>query len=159
MFRSHLTPRFCTAVIASLCHFAAMAQAAPDSPNIHMIYMGGSDCPPCVGWRTFELPKLKKTAVFTTIRFTMIEKTIQSPVPPTFFLPEDVKPYKRKLDEASSRLGGSSQIAIMVNGEVFDYYFGSERSADDVERMLIAIKTGTKYPFERISLHTSFFLL
>lgn len=36
----------------------ALAQAAPPQPDIHLIWMGGDDCPPCKAWRTTELPQL-----------------------------------------------------------------------------------------------------
>ncbi len=39
------------------------AQTA-DAPRIHIIYMGGDDCPPCVAWRSNELPKLRQTKAF-----------------------------------------------------------------------------------------------
>ncbi len=86
--------------------------------------------------------------MFRRIRFSYVIKVIQSPVPPSFFLPQDVKVYKEKLDVAGNRLPGSPQTAVVVNGEVFDYYFGT-RSAEEIERMLIAIELGSTYPFER----------
>jgi len=35
-----------------------------------------------------------------------------------------------------------------VNDEVFDYYFGV-RSAEEVEQMILAVRDGKPYPFER----------
>ena len=136
---------FATSVMA-IAVFSAFAQ---DPKQIHIVYMGGDDCPPCLDWRKNELPKLKLTEVFSTIRFSYIRKSIRSPVPSRFFLPDEVKPYKEKLDVAGNGLGGSAQVAILVNGEVFDYYFGSERKAADVERMLLSIRNATPYPFTR----------
>ena len=118
------------------------------SSNIRMVVMGGNDCPPCVAWRGLELPKLQQTTAFKAIRFSYVEKTIKSPVPSSIFLPDEVKPYKEKLDDASSGRIGSPQVAIIVNGEIYDYYFGT-RTADEVEQMILAIKDGGKYPFQR----------
>lgn len=134
---------------ASVLSIAAFSAFAQDPKQIHIVYMGGDDCPPCLDWRRNELPKLKLTEVFGTIKFSYVVKGIRSPVPFRTFLPDEVKPYKEKLDAAGNGLGGSAQVAILVNGEVFDYYFGSERKADDVERMLLSIRDGTPYPFKR----------
>jgi hypothetical protein len=124
------------------------AQPAPRPPTIHMIYMGGNDCPPCVRWRAQELPRLQQTQAFKSIKFTHVQKSIGSTVPPSIFLPEDARPYKDQLDAASGGQGGSAQVAIVVDGKVYDYYFGT-RNAEDVERMILAIRNGTSYPFER----------
>lgn len=127
---------------------AAQAQSGTSAPAIHIVYMGGNDCPPCRVWRGMELPKLEATEIYKRIKFTYVTKGIASSVPPTFFLPDDVKPYKDVLDYASNGNSGSSQTAILVNGKVFDYYFGF-RSAADVEKMLMAIESGGQYPFAR----------
>jgi hypothetical protein len=116
--------------------------------RILIVYMGGNDCPPCVAWRANDLPRLQATEAFRSVTFTYVQKTIQSPVPPAMFLPSDVKPYKDQLDAAGGGRGGSAQVAIVVDGELFDYYFGV-RSAEEVEQMILAIRNGTKYPFER----------
>jgi thiol-disulfide isomerase/thioredoxin len=126
----------------------ALAQGGTASASVHIVYFGGNDCPPCVAWRGSELPKLEKSQEFKAIQFSYVTKTIKSPVPASFFLPADVRPLKGKLDAASSGLSGSPQVAIFVNGEVFDYYRGT-RSAEDVISMLVAIRTGGKYPFDR----------
>lgn len=137
------------AFAAGVLAIAAFSAFAQEQKQIHIVYMGGDDCPPCLDWRKNELPKLKLTEVFSSIKFSYIRKGIHSPVPSRIFLPDEVKPYKEKLDVASNGLVGSAQVAILVNGEVFDYYFGSERKAADVERMLLAIRNGTPYPFTR----------
>jgi hypothetical protein len=113
-----------------------------------MVWMGGSDCPPCVAWRRDELPKLQSTPEFNAITFSYVTKVIRSSVPSGIFLPSEVRQYKEKLDHASSMRAGSPQAAILVNGEVFDYFHGT-RSAEDIVQMLKAIKSGTNYPFDR----------
>jgi thiol-disulfide isomerase/thioredoxin len=135
---------FCVALLAGPC----LAQGAGNARAVHIVYMGGNDCPPCLAWRRTELPKLEQAAEFKAVQFSYVTKAITSTVPLTLFLPADVKPLKAKLDAASGGLSGSPQVAIFVNGEVYDYYRGS-RSADEVLRMLKAIRTGTKYPFSR----------
>lgn len=125
-----------------------MAQSSNGEPDIHIIYMGGPDCPPCVAWRGLELPKLQKSATFNAIKFSYVAKSIKSAVPSEFFLPSEVKPYREKLHRAGGGMGGSSQTAVVVNGEIFDYYFGA-RSADDIVAMITSIKAGERYPFDR----------
>jgi hypothetical protein len=126
----------------------AWAQGPTTPPSVHLIWMGGNDCPPCVAWRQTELPKLQASSEFGAIRFSYVVKTIKSPVPPSLLLPSEVKPYKDKLDFASSGRHGSPQAALMVSGEVYDY-FHNARTAEDIERMLSAIRTGGPYPFQR----------
>jgi hypothetical protein len=140
--------QLCMMVLLSFIAPLAWAQTSFDPPRIHIVYMGGNDCPPCVAWRTGELPKLQQSEAFKAIKFSYVHKSISSPVPAWFFLPTEVKPYKDKLDYASARKSGSPHFAVLVDDEVYDYYFGT-RSADDVESMIVAIQKGTKYPYKR----------
>jgi hypothetical protein len=119
-----------------------------DNPRIHIVYMGGTDCPPCVTWRALEYPKLAATDVFKRIRYTHVEKVIRSTVPPKFFLPTDVKPLKEKLDYAANGMSGSPHTVIMVDGEVFDYKFGTY-SASELEARLLAIESNRTYEYSR----------
>lgn len=146
MTRHHRTR--CLFLLAATLAAVPPASSAPPEPAVHVVYMGGNDCPPCVHWRHQELPKLERSAEFRRIRFSYVQKTIKSTVPPAFFLPDEVKPLKSRLDHAGSGLSGSPQVAVFVDGEVYDYYFGS-RSAEQVEEMLHAIRTGGLYPFVR----------
>lgn len=130
--------------VAGLAH----GQGGNARPEVHVIYMGGNDCPPCVAWRRTEFPKLERTAVFKTIRFTFADKLIRSGVPPAFLMPADAKPFKDKLDKASAGTTGSPHVALFVNGEIYDYYFGV-RSAEDFEQMLLAAQGSGRYPFKR----------
>jgi hypothetical protein len=134
------------AVIALLVVATSILAAGPK--KIHIVYMGGNDCPPCRAWRANELPKLQQIESFKRTRFSYVEKLIHSGVPPSLFLPSEVKPYKDKLDAASNGLVGSPQVAILVDGEIYDYYFGT-RTAADMDRMLRAIYGGKPYPFKR----------
>jgi thiol-disulfide isomerase/thioredoxin len=116
---------------------ASVSSEAKPKREVHLIYMGGNDCPPCVAWRKDELPKLMQTEAFKKVKFSFVTKSINSPMPARFFLPSEVKPYKDKLDTASNGISGSPQFALLVNGEVFDYY-SSMRNAEVVEKMLIS---------------------
>ena len=130
--------------------FATLALPAPaqPAPSVHLIWMGGDDCPPCVAWRRTELPKLQATEAFRKARFSYVVKTIKSAVPSRMFLPEEVKPMKDLLDAAGNGRGGSPQGALLVDGQVYDYFSGV-RSAEQIEAMLRAAQTGAPYPFKR----------
>ena len=119
-----------------------------NGPAVNLIWMGGNDCPPCVHWRITELPKLRKSEEFKLVKFSYVTKVIRSAVPPKIFLPDEVKPFKGILDEAGNGVGGSPQAVVVVDGKVFDYWFGT-RSAEDIERMLNSIRVSTAYPFNR----------
>lgn len=118
------------------------------TPDIHIVYMGGDDCPPCVAWRKAELPKLQQTAAFRRVQFSWVAKPIPSAVPARFFLPEAVKPYKEALDTASAGRTGSPHFALLVNGRVYDYYIGT-RPAASMENMIQSVLSGEPYPFDR----------
>lgn len=125
---------------------ACVATAA--ERKVHIVYMGGNDCPPCRAWRATELPKLQKMQAFQRAQFSHVEKLIKASVPPSFFLPSEVRPYKDQLDAASNGIIGSPQTAVIVDGKVFDYYHGT-RTAAQIEEMLVAIYEGRDYPFTR----------
>lgn len=136
------------------CHATGFAQQESPEPQITMVYMGGDDCPPCQGWRLFELPKLQKSEVFKRVKFFHAIKGIKSTVPPRMFLPAEIKEFKAKLDIASGGMGGSPQTAILVNGEIHDYYRGT-RSAEQIEQMIESIVGNAPYPFARCLEHSS----
>jgi hypothetical protein len=136
-------------LMLAICAFAVAAPASIAQERrvlgkpraVHVVYMGGNDCPPCVAWRASELPKLEQTEIFRLVRFSMVTKTVRSPVPAAAFLPDEVKPYKARLDLASGGNIGSAQVAILVDGEVYDYSFAAP-PAEDFEQRLIAAYWG-----------------
>ena len=75
-------------------------------------------------------------------------KVIRSPVPSAFFLPAEVKPLKSRLDRASAGKSGSPHQMLLVDGEVYDYWFGTLDAAQ-IEARIAAITGGTKYPGPR----------
>ena len=136
-------------LLLPLVCFSAFSQPSEvQPPEVHLIWMGGNDCPPCKVWRGMELPKLQASPEFQRVRYSYVTKAIAAPVPPKFFLPEDVRPYKDLLDIAGAGGAGSPQAAVIVNGQVFDYFWGV-RSAEEIVQMLAAIRTGGTYPFAR----------
>jgi hypothetical protein len=137
-----------TGLALALLATSILAQDKPKI-DIHFVSFGGSDCPPCLAWRAVELPKLKQSPAYQHITHTHVEKVIQSPVPPRFFMPEAVKQYRDKLSNATSGRTGSPQSALLVNGEVFDVWPGIGIGAEDLELRINAIRAGGKYPFTR----------
>ena len=124
------------------------AQAASDAQTVIFVHMGGNDCPPCVAWRTNELPKLQASEQFKRVRFVYVVKTVKSPVPAAAFLPAELRPFKDELDYASGGRSGSPHQAFIVDGKVYDYWFGA-RDAHDIEAAVHAILDGTTYPHSR----------
>ena len=116
--------------------------------TIGFIYMASSGCGPCDIWRATELPKLKELDVFKQVQFFYLNKAIQSSVPPKMFLPDDLKPLKAVLDEASGGQRGAPQTVLLVDGKVFDYRHGSY-SADELQVVIKAVLAGDASPFQR----------
>ena len=137
-----------SAICAVFLPSVAMSESLVKSPEVQIIFMGGNDCPYCRGWMANELPKLKQSTEFQAVQYTHVTKNIGASVPPAFFLPASVKALKDKLDEASSGRAGSPQFAIIVDGEVYDYFM-IPRTAGEFDSMLGAIRTGGQYPFKR----------
>ena len=52
---------------------------------------------------------------------------------------------KPMLEEASGGLSGSPQFAVIVDGKIYDYYWGT-KDAEATEKILISALTGSKYP-------------
>jgi hypothetical protein len=125
-----------------------LTRAGSDPRTVIFVHMGGNDCPPCVAWRANELPKLQTSEQFKKIRFAYVTKTVKSPVPPAMFLPAELRPFKDQLDYASGGRGGSPHQAFIVDGKVYDYWFGPQ-SADEIEAAVNAILNGTPYPHRR----------
>jgi len=114
--------------------------------DVVLVWFGGSDCPPCVAWRSEELPKLRLMDEFRGVRFIHVEKPVMSAIPPSLFLPVEVKEFKAKLDVAGAGRSGSPQVALIVDGEVYDF-FRRVRSAREIADMLSAVRGNGKYPF------------
>jgi hypothetical protein len=127
---------------------AHLAEARTDPQTVIFVHMGGNDCPPCVAWRANELPKLQASEQFKRIRFAYVVKTVKSPVPAAAFLPAELRPFKEQLDYASGGRSGSPQQAFIVNGKVYDYWFGA-KGAHDIDAAVAAILNGTAYPHGR----------
>jgi hypothetical protein len=122
--------------------------AAQPMVDVHLVWMGGDDCPPCMVWKRRELPRFQATPEGRSIRISGVDKTIRSPVPAVEQLPPEVRPYKAQLDLASAGRNGSPQMALLVNGKVYDYYFGT-RESDIMVEMVQAVRTGSPYPVPR----------
>lgn len=113
--------------------------------KVHFIYMGGDDCPSCVVWRRAELPRLALSDAFRASRYSFVNKPILSGVPGLFLLPDEVKPYKAVLDQASGGNMGSPHYAILVDG-VLQHYGFSAPPAERMEQMLRAALTDGRWP-------------
>lgn len=119
------------------------------APHIHVVYFGGNDCPPCVAFRGAEFPKLEKSPAFAKLQWTFVTKTVGSPIPSSFFLPAHVKPHRDKLFEATGGRGGSAQVVILVDGEVFDVFHGSGDAAFYTQMVASVLDAKIAYPGER----------
>lgn len=124
------------------------ANPGPPNPAIQLVWMGGDDCPPCAAWKRQELPKFLATPEGQSIRVIEVHKPIRSGVPALEALPPEVRPHKAQLDEASAGRAGSPQSALIVNGKVHDYYFGT-RATDILVEMVQSVRTGSPYPVPR----------
>jgi thiol-disulfide isomerase/thioredoxin len=129
--------------------FPYSAQSQDQSkPTIGFIYMASSGCGPCDIWRATELPKLQELEEFKQVQFFYLHKAIQSSVPPRVFLPNELKPLKSVLDEASGGQRGAPQTVVLVNGKVFDYRHGSY-SAGELQAVVKAVLSGDPPPLQR----------
>lgn len=134
---------------ALACSPAFARKPKPISPDrIRFIQIGGDDCPVCREWRATELPVLEQSPAFSSIWFSFVQKSIRSPIPPEAYLPDDIQHLKAKLDYASGGRAGSPHQVILVDDEVYDYWFGAS-GAEQIEARIAALVKGTKYPYRR----------
>ncbi len=153
---------FLAVCVIALSHSIAVAQDASKTmqpaenkpQHIHVVYFGGNDCPPCITFRGLEFPILQKSPAFSKLEWTFVTKTVSSPVPSGFFLPGRVKPLGDKMRIATAGIGGSPQVVIFVNDEVYDVYSGS-RDVEFYEKMVTSILEKTPYPRDRCLQRTS----
>lgn len=138
----HLLARLLVPAVLATAAFAATAQ---QQHRIDFVHMGGNDCPPCVWWRQNELPRLQAMPEYQRLHFHYVTKTIHSPVPPAFFFPADARHLQPVLAEASNGTKGSPHQALLVDGKVVDYWFGTgagKGNADEIARLVRAIEKG-----------------
>lgn len=109
---------------------AANAQNTVNT-GIDLVYFGGPDCPFCRGWETFDLPKLKDSALFKRVRFTKVAKTIKSPVPSAFWFPDEIKDLRDPIAEKLQG-SGSPMFAILNNKQVVASWKGTKKSPEEI---------------------------
>lgn len=138
-------------VILAMCVAGSAAWAqqapAPGKPRIEFVSMGGNDCPPCMAWRAGDLPKLKAMPEWQLVTFHYVTKAIQSPVPSAFFFPAEAKHLQPALKEASNGWSGSPQQALLVDGKVVDYWWGTAKGEPEaLAAMIRALHEGKPLP-------------
>jgi hypothetical protein len=123
--------------------------ATAEQPVIDFVHMGGNDCPPCIYWRATELPKLQGMPEFAHVRYTYVTKAIRSSVPSATWFPAEAKHLQPALAEAANGFSGSPHQAILVDGKIVDYWFGTgagKGDATQIAAMVRAIRAGERLP-------------
>ena len=115
--------------------WAATKVSIREDSVIDVVYMGGTDCPPCRMWKIFDLPKLRESKEFPHIRFTEVKKWIPDPVPAAKDLPEHLQSMHDELERVINSKKGSPFFALLVDGKGVKGGFG--QSAYDAIRPLI----------------------
>lgn len=134
----------CLLVASALAH-----SQTSTPPRIEFVSMGGNDCPPCVAWRGVELPKLQAMPEWKLIRYHYVTKAVQSQVPSAFFFPSEARHLQPVLAQASAGWHGSPQQAIVVDGKVVDYWWGTGKGdAQQLAAVFRAIHEGKPLPRE-----------
>jgi hypothetical protein len=133
------------------CWLVPQAGFAADPPAgrpvIDLVNMGGNDCPPCVAWRKTDLPKLQAMPEWQAVRYTHVTKSVKSAVPPALFFPSQVQALQPILKEASNGISGSPQWAVLVDGKLVDYWFGTGKAEPaELASMVRAIQRGKPLP-------------
>lgn len=123
------------------------ASQDPAKPRIEFVNLGGNDCPPCREWRATELPKLKALPEWNLIQYHYITKSINSPVPSASMFSSEAKHLQPALITASNGWSGSPQQAILVDGKVVDYWWGTAKGdPQQLAALIRAIFEGKPLP-------------
>lgn len=126
--------------MAAACAWSAGSSVAR---RIDYVYMGGNDCPPCIAWRQTELPRLKAMPEFELLHFTYVDKSIRSPVPAAFWFPREIRHLRDPIFVASKGRTGSPLNAIVVDGRVATFWWGTW-AAEDIAKTVREIHDGTR---------------
>lgn len=102
------------------------------APEIDLIYFHSVSCPSCRLWEADELPKLQASPLWSSVKFTKIAKTIKAPLPGQFWWPKAVAhlyPAVAEKFEASRIKGGTPLSALLIDGKVVSFGFGTRKIA------------------------------
>ncbi len=122
-----------------------MTFAQDKKPQVDFIYFGSSSCSFCLGWVRFDLPALKKNAVFEKIVYTSIEKPVNSGIPGQSTFPAHIAPYRDAIANAFKGQSASPMFAILVDGKVTWHALGTPDNNEVIGALTSAVTPqGTK---------------
>lgn len=111
-------------LVATVAPFDARTQAR--EKQVDFIYFGTPHSPICREWETRDLPQLKASPVFQSIRFTTVPKAANAPIPPATEFPAEVAPFRDAI--AASLDGvGAPMFALVVDGRVVAAWKGNSK--------------------------------
>ena len=121
-------------VAAALCVLALLPPAAAGQGRdrqVDFICFCTGHSPDCRAWETRDLPQLRASPVFQSIRFTTVPKAINAPIPPASEFPADLAPMR---DAIAARLEGvgAPMFALVVDGNVVAAWKGTSKTPANI---------------------------
>ena len=116
--------------------------AAADVPKakVTLFYFGTDSCPTCRGWKSFDLPKLKETEAFKSIRYVEVQKAIPAPIPSADAFPSDLASLREVISNRFKGRVSSPMFAMVVGDEVTWAYLGAPDNKQVVDAIVAATK-------------------
>src|SRR6185369_14235840 len=99
--------------------------------QVDFIYFGTPHSPICRDWEERDLPQLKGSPVFQSIRFTTVPKATNAPIPPASEFPADLAPMRDAIATALDGVG-APMFALLVDGQVVAAWKGSAKTPANI---------------------------
>jgi hypothetical protein len=107
------------------------AAAQGRDKQVDFIYFGTPHSPICRDWEERDLPQLKGSPVFQSIRFTTVPKATNAPIPPASEFPADLAPMRDAIATALDGVG-APMFALLVDGQVVAAWKGNAKTPANI---------------------------
>jgi hypothetical protein len=119
---------------------------AVQNGSVQLLFFGGSDCPVCRAWQAAHWPQWQASPEAKLAQFVFIDKTVKMDLNAIKFWPNLISPALRQsLIKANGARRGSPQMALVVNGELVDFFYGP-REASTLAAMVRGARGESLYP-------------
>jgi hypothetical protein len=114
--------------------------------QIQIVFFGGDDCPICRSWLAQERPQWLASSAAKSVHLVVIDKSIKSRLAQITSWPSSIgNPLRAQLINASSQRAGSPFLALIVNDQLIDFFFGAP-SAAFLGTLVEGVRGNVPYP-------------
>jgi hypothetical protein len=116
--------------------------------EIKIVFFGGPDCPICRAWLAQERPQWQLSVQAKSVELILIDKAVRTKLAGVSSWPASIGPLlKNQLIKASSGRSGSPFLALVVQNQVVDFYWGAPSAAFLVS-LIEGVRGQAPYPVQ-----------